>query len=700
MTDTFTELREIARLSRRAEHRNLGRDRLIRFLDTYSTAGPELPIVDSLCASFGLFPYMSTSVGEGSIEALAVEYHTPQDLAKEGFTFHAKQQEVYQRLMDGENVILSAPTSFGKSAILDALVASNKWSNIVVIVPTIALIDETRRRISRFRDDYTIITSTSQTPSERSIFVLTQERFLELPKFPSVDLFLIDEFYKLGSVESFDQRRSLLNLTWKKLKDTGAQYYLIGPNIDSLVAGVDPEVRANLVRTEFTTVVVDVIDRSGVEDQLADLKGLLALEANDSTLVFSGSPDKAETLATELLGSVPVPDTDSRSNSVADWLSENYDPAWRTVVALKGGISVHTGVVPRPVQRMMVRLFNAGNVPAMVCTSTLIEGVNTSAKNVVIYDHKIDNELLSFFTFSNIRGRAGRMFRHFVGKVYTYSAPPVDEATEVDIPIESQSELASLATLAQLEYADLQGPARERAKHIFEQDVLGLSTIRSNRGLDPDLQIQLATRFLSNPSEVMSLGWSGSPNSSQLRSALKIAFDELLIPRQRRGINFDMLWGKLQNARINAGNFSAMVSQQEKYLRPGQDRGDAVMDVLRFQRSWMGFTIPSMLRGLQSIQSELGERLGAPRSNYEFVLREVESLYLAPGLVELEEYGIPIPLGIKLKELGLQGDNAVELILSIEQAYRAPRVIRHLSSVEQWILDDVVEGMGGGRDSS
>jgi hypothetical protein len=698
MADTFAELRKIARLSRRTEDRDQGRERLIRFLDTYSTAGPELSIVDSLCASFGLFPYMSTSIAEGSIEALAVEFHTPQDLAEEGFTFHAKQQEVYERLMDGENVILSAPTSFGKSAILDALVASNKWSNIVVIVPTIALIDETRRRLSRFRNDYSIITSTSQTPAERAIFVLTQERFLELPVFPPVDLFLIDEFYKLGSSESFDQRRSLLNLTWKKLKDTGAQYYLIGPNIDSLVEGVDPGVRANLMRTSFTTVVVDVIDRSDVEDKLGDLKELLRVEADESTLVFSGSPDKAESLAMDIVGSVAVPDVQSLSSEVARWLSDNYDPAWRTVIALKGGISVHTGVVPRPVQRMMVRLFNAGNVPAMVCTSTLIEGVNTSAKNVVIYDHKIDSELLSFFTFSNIRGRAGRMFRHFVGRVFTYSVPPVDEATEVDIPIESQSGLASLATLAQLELGDIQGPARERVQHIFEQDVLSLSTIRANRGLDPDLQIQLANRFLSNPKELVSMGWTGSPTSGQLKSALHIAFDELLIPRQRRGINFEMLWGKLQNARSNAGDFAALVDQQENYLRAGQDRGDAVMDVLRFQRGWMGFTIPSMLRGLQSIQSELGVRLGVKRANYEFVLREVESLYLPPGLVELEEYGIPIPLGVKLKNLGIRGDTASELILSIEQSYRSSRLVRQLSSVEQWIVADVVEGVGGSRE--
>jgi len=698
VTNTFSDLKEIARLSRRPEHQDLGRERLIRFLDQYPGVGVELPIVDSLCASFGLYPYMSSSVEDGSAEALAIEFHTPEDLAEEGFTFHAKQQEVYEKLMDGENVILSAPTSFGKSAILDALVASNKWSCIVVIVPTIALIDETRRRLSRFRANYAIVTSAHQEAGERNIYVLTQERFLELPKSPKVDLFLIDEFYKLGSTEVFDQRRSLLNLAWKKLKDTGAQYYLIGPNIDSLVDGIDPEIKSNLIRTTFKTVAVDVINRSDAEDKLDDLKGLLRTDLDDSTLIFASSPDKAEQLAIDLLDATPPLAPGNLTNEVADWLTANYDKAWKTAIALNGGIAVHSGAVPRPIQRIMVRLFNDGNVPSMVCTSTLIEGVNTAAKNVVIYDHSIDSQLLSFFTFSNIRGRAGRMFRHFVGKVYTYAQPPLDEPTEVDIPIESQSGLASLATLAQLEFGDIHGPARERAKHVFEQDVVSIATIRGNRGLDPDLQIQLAQRLAQDRKELVRLGWQGAPQAAELKASLKVAFDELLIPRQRRGINFEMLWGKLQNARANAESFSRQVDQQAGYLRSGQDRSDAVMEVLRFQRNWMGFTIPSMLRGLQSIQNEVAKKADAPKASYEYVLQQVESLYAPPGLVELEEYGVPLPLGMKLVRLGLPGSDAIQLLTAIESSYRSAAFVRQLSTVEQWILRDVVAGVGGRAD--
>ena len=57
-------------------------------------------------------------------------------------------------------------------------------------------------------------------------------------------------------------------------------------------------------------------------------------------------------------------------------------------------------------------------LPILICTSTLIEGVNTAAKSVLIYDKAIANRNYDFFTFSNIRGRAGRLGQHHVGKVY------------------------------------------------------------------------------------------------------------------------------------------------------------------------------------------------------------------------------------------------------------------------------------------
>ena len=83
---------------------------------------------------------------------------------EESFVFHRAQAEIYRRLIEGENVILSAPTSFGKSRIIDAVIATEQYKNIAVIVPTIALIDETRIRLSSFSEKYKVITQLNQKP--------------------------------------------------------------------------------------------------------------------------------------------------------------------------------------------------------------------------------------------------------------------------------------------------------------------------------------------------------------------------------------------------------------------------------------------------------------------------------------------------------------------------------------------------------
>lgn len=694
-TDLFSQLRQISLLTRREEQEPAGREMLIRFLDSYNGSGPELPVVDALCARFGLYPYMSTNDGPeiGPCEALAVEIHSPADLTQDNFTFHAEQQHVYQRLMDGASLILSAPTSFGKSAIVDALVASSRWSNLVLIVPTIALIDETRRRLNRFRSKYHIVTHPNNSFGERNLIVLTQERFLEIEALPPVDFFMIDEFYKLSPGGQNDARSALLNMAWNQLQATGAQFYLIGPNIDSLDRRLPPEIHERLVVTSFNTVVVDIEDRSHIEDQKADLVRFLNDETESPTLIFTGSPQKAEDLAADIAKMTQF-SVSPFIAEVADWVATNYVADWVVTTALRSGVAIHSGPLPRGIQRLMVRLFNSEMLRTLVCTTTLIEGVNTAAKTVVIFDKKIDNQPIDFFTFSNIRGRAGRMFRHFVGRVVTYMPPPPNDHTSVDIPIMSQSERASDSQLIQLEYDNLDAHAKERLRSIYQQSQLSISTIRKNKGIDPTLQIQAAALLAEMaPSNARIFSWTGPGSSTNIRATLEFAFDNLLEPYQRRRMNFPAMWGQLQNIRANNSNFSAMVEQQRLYGPPETSTSEIVRRVLSFQRNWMGFTIPSMLRTLQEIQAEVLPKRGIPAGNYEFVLREIESLYLPTGISELEEFGLPIPLGLKLRRLGMRGDDVDGLIASLETVISTRRAEVQLTTVEKWIVEDVLDGL-------
>lgn len=694
--DLFSALQAISQLTRSPDQEDEGRERLIRLLDQYGGGSPEQPIVDALCARFGLYPYMSQAATDDSAMNLAIEFHSPAALAEEDFTLHAMQQVIFQRLMDGESLILSAPTSFGKSAIVDALVASNKWSQIVLIVPTIALIDETRRRLARFRSAYTLVTHPSQAPGERNIYVMTQERFLELDETPPAEFFVIDEFYKLGTITKGSSRQALLNIAWSRLRATGAQYYLIGPNVQQLSPEIGVDLRESLVITDFKTVAVDISDRSDVEDPRSDMLSLVATELSGSTLIFTSAPQRAEELSADLANQLAPLQAGAMAAEVADWLAASFHPNWVVARSLQQGVGVHSGPLPRSVQRIMIRMFNEALISTLFCTTTLIEGVNTAAKNVVIYDKKINGQLLDFFTFSNIRGRAGRAFRHFVGNVITYAPLPDPSDTEIDIPIESQSKTASLATLIQLSDGELSEEARERLQEIFDQQDLSVATIKRNRGLSPNLQVKLARSLRETERvDLERLSWSGRPTNEEYRFTLQVAFDHLLEPIQRKGMNFNMLWGRLNAVRANASNFPEMVRQQQSYARPEQSEDDIIRELFTFQRNWLGFTVPSMLLGLQNLQSEILPQLNIAPGNYEYVLREIEGLFLPPGIADLDEYGLPAPLAMKLLGIGLAGDDVPALLGSLREMSVDKVILTQLSKVERWILSDVIEGLGG-----
>lgn len=695
--DAFEELRSISLELLGSEGETAARSRFIRFLDSDRASDELVTVVDSLAIRIGLFPYVSPNVTQlGPSDALALAYHSPRALHRRGFTFHAEQQRVYERLMDGESVILSAPTSFGKSAVVDALILARRWSNIVLIVPTIALIDETRRRVAGLRSGYTIVSHPVQSRSDRNVYVLTQERFLELDPAPEVGLFVIDEFYKLGNGDGVDQRRAALNIAWRQLKATGAQFYLIGPNVASIDEAVEPAIKDLLVVSDFNTVVVDVEDRSHIPEdaRLSDLKNFLDSEANGPSLVFVSAPSRAVAAARELASGAADPFV----LEMSAWLKEHYDPEWAVAVALEGGVGTHTGPMPRSIQRAMVRLFSMRKIDVLVCTTTLIEGVNTVARNVVILDKHIDRKPIDFFTFSNIRGRAGRMLKHFVGRVIAYNEPPAREESMIDLPIESQSVAASLAMLVQLADEDLTDESVERLRDVTNQSDLDLAVIRKNKGVDPERQVNAARYLRQAPrSSFDRLSWTGVPNYEEMLETIQVGYDHLLEGKERRGANPKSLVSRMWAVRNASGSIPEMVERQWEWRHPGQTRSDVVDDVLSFQRNWMGFTIPSLLRTVNSIQSAVAaDRPGARRGNYEYALREIESLYLPPFIADLEEYGLPVPIALKLHELGLRGETIEQVTLKLADMAVDQQVLANLSVVERWFLSDVASGLGYG----
>ena len=297
---------------------------VIRALEKRECFGVYEEILSGLVRRLGLFPYLDTSA-LSIRELIAYEFHRPFNFDEENIVFHRVQGEVYRELLEGENVILSAPTSFGKSLIIDAVIATLNYRNILIIVPTIALIDETRRRLARFGRQYKIITHPSQKHEERNIFVLTQERYLEFEDFQHIDFFVIDEFYKLNP--EVDGNRSLtLNHALYKLLKQDTQFYMLGPNINGIPSGFSDEFKCKFIRTDYETVVSEIHPlpkTSSRDQQLVELcHGL-----RDSTLIYCASPASANNVVSLLLDS-QIDRSDTEFAKTIEWLSTEYHKDW------------------------------------------------------------------------------------------------------------------------------------------------------------------------------------------------------------------------------------------------------------------------------------------------------------------------------------------------------------------------------------
>ena len=698
--DSFHILKSICSLANQSQNGsdNHVQSLVLRVLDRRDDFEQFSEVLNGLIRHFGLYPYLNAD--ELTVkDALAREFHRPSLLTAsidnkiekigedEGLVFHRVQAEVFRRLLDGESIVLSAPTSFGKSALVDALIESGRFDNVVILVPTIALIDETRRRLSRLKETHKLITHASQALEEKNVFVLTQERAVDFPNLPSIDLFVLDEFYKLDPREDM-QRAMTLNHAFYKLTKKARQFYLLGPNIQSIPDGFPERFKCQFIRTDFATVVTELIPvraKKGKElDRLLDLCD----EVNGSTLIFCASPKKARQIVEKLAEKSST--QREGMPEAATWVGENYHPEWTLVKGLKSGVGMHHGRMPRALAQLCVKGFNEGKLPFLVCTSTLIEGVNTQAKNVIIFDNKIAKKKYDFFTFNNIRGRSGRMFKHFIGNVYVFHEPPQEELPLVEVPVYSQDEgTTSESLLIQLDEYDLQRKSRERLEPYYRQHILSIDVIRQNTGIEPRDQIALAHYLAEKPLKIQKLAWSGYPDWSQLRALCDTIWHFFIHEPGRVGGVSSGIHLAYKIKQMRGTPFRSMI---ELEIKKGGDPDEIVETALEFIRQWPQYRFPRLAMGVCRIQNAIANKKNMPNlvAEYSFFCGKVENLFSDAALVALDEYGLPFPLAKKLEHI-LSADGLLDNVLQNLSHLRVDTL--SLTPFEKSLIEDVKQSI-------
>lgn len=621
--------------------------RLIEVLERWDSVNDLLrPIFIDLIESFGFYPYLNDEkISNLNLSAkYRNEFHKSNILigGDERIRFHSEQKRAEEIISKKQNVILSAPTSFGKSLLIEEFISRKIYKNIIIIQPTLALIDETRKKLRKYTD-YNIVVNTKQELDESNIFILTSERVLELlPKISEIkiDFFVIDEFYKISNSKS-DERVSQLNIAFYKIMQINSpQLLLLTPNIDDISSDFLDKYNIKFITTDYSLVNQNIthIEYSGDDSDKKDRLFDLLRTISEQTIVYVRSPKRAEELALEYISNIAK--TDDRL-PIIRWIDENVSKEWNLKAILNHGVGIHNGQFPRHIVNSQLDYFNQGKLNIIFATTSLIEGINTAAKNIVIFDMKKSNKKLSYFDFNNIKGRAGRMMQHYSGHIFYFDAPPIKTSEKVDVPIIEQRNNLQSEVLINLEREDVKDNLKEKYNTIKSSISEELWTIFRENYYDVESQKRLYNYLIQKPNLLNELSWnSSSPSYDTLLQTMKAISHGLDNASNKSYKHVTLIAYKISKDNIKNVIDSEVQYRSEKVRDKGLHEvyNEVIFDVFKFMRTEAKFKIPKKLSVLQSIVNYI---LKDKIADYSLFIAKLENEGIGGLKSILLDYGVP-----------------------------------------------------------
>jgi late competence protein required for DNA uptake (superfamily II DNA/RNA helicase) len=666
-------------------HLSIGREYIIRALDKPEYFKIHNDLLKNLVRKAGLYPYLKKFFPLESDSESQLLLSLYQSEANSDFIFHSMQAKIFNLLIAGKNVVLSAPTSMGKSAIVDSLIASNKFNRIVIVVPTIALIDETRKRIqNNFGKKFQIIHHGSQeSRKEKMIYILTQERVNERNDLKNIDIFIIDEFYKLSFSKEENSRVIALNIALSKLLVSSKQFYMIGPYIDA-IRGMDALHKEYVfVPSDFNTVALNIhefnIRPNDTEEKNTRLKDIIKTTSGQ-TIIYCRSQKSID----NVVSSIDYLDFKFKQDDFLlfyNWVNDNYKEHWCYTRALKMGIGIHHGALPRALQQKTIELFNSKQLRILICTSTLIEGVNTVAENVVIYDNRRSNTSIDTFTHKNISGRAGRMNIHLIGNVYCLESPPNKDigSNVVDLPLGQQDDSTPINLLAGIQDIHLSQHGMDKLDFLHRNYQVSLEIIKKHTSYDARV-IENAYSFVSDLpiSMIYTIATKKKPDSFQLDLMGKFIKQTEYWSLRRLNIHYDDN-DDLKNRMgwyIYADNHTSYIKDRLKYIYENkatiEDISESTDKEFKIVKNIFKHSIP---RALMLFQDLLNYRLSQlsleKKVDLGLIIHIFENSHLPATFSALEEMGVAIETLEKLLKDNLNSASIESLSRYIRINYKS-----------------------------
>lgn len=395
------------------------------------------------------------------------------------FLLTAFQKRIWDQLEINSLVGISAPTSAGKSFIIllkamDLLLKSP--GKIVYVVPTLSLVSQVAGDFRRFLklfalEDYEIDTTYNvDNLSSKKVYVLTQEKAISSfsqsdHPFNHIRLLVVDEIQNVERVADWeDQRAKILYDLMIELRNSSRidHILLAGPRINNLGAigkeifGIDAYTyktdSSPVVSVTYTILKKDTqyylklfnellerplevpIKNSGAikgygsakytPEYLTFLSGILKrLNSDEANIIFAPTTGACRTIALSLAKDVDEADN-KYLNGLSEFISSSIHPKFTLASTIKKGVAYHHGKLPHHLRIVLEHGIRKGQIKDVICTTTLLQGVNLPVQNIIIRNPNLFTvkskgaPKLTNYEIANLRGRAGRLLKDFIGKTY------------------------------------------------------------------------------------------------------------------------------------------------------------------------------------------------------------------------------------------------------------------------------------------
>lgn len=375
--------------------------------------------------------------------------------------FNQGQLSLIKAMTKNYKTIISAPTSFGKTSLVIEYFLENldNINNVIFILPTKSLIEELYMKLLAINKEIGFkyyVTVNILKSYQNTIRILTPEKFLtyfEYNGIRNIDFIIMDEIYKIENdgrnednsvVENralkFRKVLEIISKEDKKIitlspytyqKDESMNMYMKKFGIQEINRNIK-YVKHNYIDlsnvTKYKRYFGDNEIRGSNYNNVANKTYSIINKIKDSNnVIYVSDYSKAIEILDKLIEKDMsfIEEKDIRYENFLNHLVETYNientKEWYITRGLRNGIGIYISSMPRYVKKEIINLFENNIIKCLIVTTAFIEGVNSSADNMIITSsYTARNIKLNDMALLNISGRAGRFGKKFIGNIYFF----------------------------------------------------------------------------------------------------------------------------------------------------------------------------------------------------------------------------------------------------------------------------------------